>query len=78
MDLGIIPLVKLYTLWVSCLYQYTEYKIYDMDDRVVFTASGSRKLQLPQGRYKISFEIGEGQYESKTFLLNYNYTVSIP
>jgi hypothetical protein len=78
MDLGVIPLVKLYTLWVSCLYQYTAYKIYDMDDRVVFAASGSRKLQLPQGRYRISFEIGEGQYETKTFLLNHNYTLSIP
>jgi len=78
MDLGIIPLVKIHTLQISCLYQYTEYKIYDMDDRIVFAAGGSRKLQLAQGRYRISFEIGEDQYETKTFLLNYNSTVSIP
>lgn len=77
-DLGIIPLRKIYTLWVSSRYADTGYKIYDMDDRVVFSASGSRKLQLAQGRYSISFEIGEGQYETKTFLLNYNSTVMIP
>ncbi len=77
-DLGIIPLRKLYTLWVSSRYADTGYKIYDMDGRVVFSASGSRKLQLAQGRYRISFEIGEGQYETKTFLLNYNSTVMIP
>ena len=77
-DLGIIHLRKLYTLWVSSLYAYTEYKIYDMDDRVVFSASGSRQLQLTQGRYRIAFEIGEGQYETKTFLLNYNSTIRIP
>ncbi len=77
-DLGIIPLRKLYTLWVSSRYADTGYKIYDMDDRVVFSASGSRKLQLAQGKYRISFEIGEGQYETKTFLLNYNSTVMIP
>jgi hypothetical protein len=76
-DLGIIHLRKLCTLWVSSLYDYTEYKIYDMDDRVVFSASGSRKFQLAQGRYRIAFEIGEGQYETKTFLLNYNSTVEI-
>lgn len=77
-DLGIIPLRKLYTLWVSSRYADTGYKIYDMDDRVVFSSSGSRKLQLAQGKYRISFEIGEGQYETKTFLLNYNSTVMIP
>lgn len=77
-DLGIIPLRKIYTLWVSSRYADTGYKIYDMDDRVVFSASGSRKLQLAQGKYRISFEIGEGQYETKTFLLNYNSTVMIP
>ncbi len=77
-DLGIIPLRKLYTLWVSSRYADTGYKIYDMDGRVVFSASGSRKLQLAQGRYRISFEIGEGQYETKTLLMNYNYTVAIP
>ncbi len=77
-DLGIIPLRKLYTLWVSSRYADTGYKIYDMDARVVFSASGSRKLQLAQGRYRISFEIGEGQYETKTFLMNYNSTMMIP
>jgi hypothetical protein len=77
-DLGIIPLVKFYTVRIACLYHYTGYKIYDMDDRIVFTASGSRKLQLAQGRYRISYEIGEDQYETKSFLVNDNSTVTIP
>jgi hypothetical protein len=77
-DLGIIPLRKLYTVWVSSRYAYTEYKIYEKDGRVIFSGTGSRKLQLAQGRYRISFEIGEGQYETKTFMLNYNSTVMIP
>ena len=77
-DLGIIPLRKLYTVWVSSRYADIAYMIYDIDDRVVFSSYGSRKLQLPQGRYRISFEIGEGQYETKTLLLNYNASVVIP
>jgi hypothetical protein len=77
-DLGVIPLVKLCTLRVLCLYEYTDYKIYDIDKRLVFAASGSRSLQLPQGKYRISYEIGEGQYESKTFLLGRDYAVEIP
>jgi hypothetical protein len=78
MDLGIIPLQKLYTLWISSLYPDIGYRIYDIDDRVVYSARGSRKLKLAQGRYRISFEIGEGQYKTKRFLLNYNSTVEIP
>ncbi len=77
-DLGVITLVKLYTLWVSCLYPYTDYKIYDTDGQVVFASSGSRKLQLAQGKYRIAFEIGEGQFETRSFSLNYNFTISIP
>jgi hypothetical protein len=77
-DLGVITLRKLYTVWVSSRYAYTEYRIYDMEGEMVFSATGSRKLQLAQGRYRIAYEIGEGQYESKTFLLNYNSTVMIP
>ena len=77
-DLGIIALRKLYTLWISSNYTYTEYRIYDEEDRVVFSANGSRKIQLAQGRYRISFEIGEGQYQTKTFSLDYNSSVQIP
>jgi hypothetical protein len=77
-DLGVIPLRKLYTVWISSQYSDTGYNIYDRDDRIVFSARGSRKLQLAQGRYRLSFEIGEGQYETKSFVLNYNSTVMIP
>ena len=77
-DLGVIPLRKLYTVWVSSRYEDIGYRIYNMDGMVVFSSRGSRKLQMAQGRYRISFEIGEGQYETKTFLLNYNSTVVIP
>jgi hypothetical protein len=77
-DLGVISLRKLYTLWISSLYTYTSYTIYDMDDRAVFSSSGSRKLQLPQGNYRISYEIGEGQYQTKTISMNYNSSVQIP
>lgn len=77
-DLGVIPLRKLYILRVSCRYPDIVYRIYDWDNRVVFSATGSRNLRLAQGRYRLSFEIGEGQYETKRFSLNYNYTVEIP
>jgi len=77
-DLGIIPLRKLYTLWISAHYADIAYRIYDMDDKVVFSSYGSRKLQLAQGRYRLSYEIGEGQYETKTIFLNYNSSVVIP
>jgi hypothetical protein len=77
-DLGIIPLLKLYSMWVSCRYAYTTYKIYDRDNTLIFSGSGSRKLQLTQGKYGIAYEIGEGQYDTKIILLNYNQTVTIP
>lgn len=77
-DLGVISLRKLFTVWVSSRYSDTEYRIYDADNSVVFSSRGSRKLQLAQGRYRISYEIGEGQYDSKRFSLNYNSTVTIP
>jgi hypothetical protein len=77
-DLGVISLRKLYTLWISSRYADIVYRIYDWDDKVVFSSYGSRKLQLAQGKYRISFEIGEGQYETKTLLLNYNASVVIP
>jgi len=78
LDLGIILLEKLYTLRISCRYDYTEYKIYDMDRRMVYSARGSRRVQLIKGKYKLAYGIGEGQYETKTISLNYNTTVSIP
>jgi len=77
-DLGVISLRKLFTIWVSSRYEDIGYRIYDMDNKVVFSSRGSRKLQLAQGRYRISYEIGEGQYDSKRFTLNYNSTVTIP
>jgi hypothetical protein len=77
-DLGVIPLHKLFTVWVSSRYEDIGYRIYDKDDRIVYSSRGSRKLQLAKGRYRISYEIGEGQYDSKRFSLNYNSTVTIP
>jgi len=77
-DLGIIPLQKLFTLWISSMYDYTQYHIYDAEKRLVFSASGSRKCQLPQGRYSIAYEIGEGQYQTKSISLNYNASITIP
>jgi hypothetical protein len=77
-DLGTITLLKLFTLRVSCYFEGIEYMIYNADNRVVFTANGSRTIQLPQGKYKLSFEIGEGQYETRRFSLNYNYTIYLP
>jgi hypothetical protein len=78
LDLGTIPLQKLYSLWISSRYQDIGYMIYDMDKRVVFSGRGSRNLQLIQGTYRIAYEIGEGAYDTKTFQLKYNLTVSIP
>jgi len=77
-DLGIIPLKKLYTVWISPRYEDIDYYIYDSDNQIVYSSSGSRKIQLAQGRYRIAYGIGEGQYESKSFSLNYNSTVMIP
>jgi hypothetical protein len=77
-DLGIIPLKKMFTVWISSRYADLKYNIYDSDNLVVFSSRGSRNIKLAQGRYRIAYEIGEGQYETKTFLLNYNSTVLIP
>jgi hypothetical protein len=78
MDLGVVPLRKLFTLWVSCRYPDIEYRIYDTANKVVLAANNSRKIQLVRGKYRLSFEIGEGQYKTKTFSLDYNYTVNVP
>jgi hypothetical protein len=78
MDLGTIPLKKLFTVWISSRYADVRYKIFDVDNQVVFSSTGSRNLQLAQGRYRIAYEIGEGQYETKNFSLSYNSTVLIP
>jgi hypothetical protein len=77
-DLGIIPLKKMFTVWISSRYADIKYNIYDSDNLVVFSSRGSRNIKLAQGRYRIAYEIGEGQYETKTFSLNYNSTVLIP
>ena len=77
-DLGIIPLRKLFTLWITSRYADIRYNIIDWDDKLVFSSYGSRKLQLPQGNYRISYEIGEGQYEIKRISLTCNQTVLIP
>jgi len=77
-DLGVISLRKLFTVWISSQYSDTEYRIYDADNKIVFSSVGSRQLQLAQGKYRLSYEIGEGQYDSKWFSLNYNSTVTIP
>ncbi len=78
MDLGSVRLYKLYMLRISTLYDYTQYLIYDMEGQVVFTGTGLRRVELPEGRYRIAYEIGEGQYKSKTFSLNSSYTVYVP
>jgi hypothetical protein len=77
-DLGIIPLKKMYTVWISPRYPDIEYYIYDEENHIVFSSRGSRNVKLAQGRYRITYGIGEGQYESKYFSLNYNSTVMIP
>jgi hypothetical protein len=78
MNLGVIPMRKLFTVWISSRYEDVKYNIYDTDGTIVFSSYGSRKVQLAQGNYRLSYEIGEGQYETKSFLLNYNMTVMIP
>jgi hypothetical protein len=77
-DLGVIPLHKLYTLRIYCDFSDLEYTIYDMNNKVVFTGMGNQSMQLTQGRYTVTYEIGEGQTDSKRFLLNYNYTINLP
>jgi len=77
-DLGVIPLQKLYNVWISPLYTDVGYRIYDAKNEVIFSSSGSRNIQLTQGRYRVAYEIGEGQYDTKWFSVNYNLTVTIP
>jgi len=77
-DLGVITLKKLYSLRISCQYEDIEYKIYDMDGNLVFASSGTRRVQLADGRYKLAYSLGEGQYETKSFVLNRNSSVSVP
>jgi len=78
MTLGTISLLKFYTVWISARYPDINFLIYDENKRMVFSSLGSRKIQLPEGKYRIAYEIGEGEYDSKTFQLKYNLTVSIP
>ena len=77
-DLGVITLYKLYTLWIHCNYTDMDYSIYDMNNEMIFTAVGTKKIRLPKGRYRIVYGIGEGQPESRRFSLNYNYSIHIP
>jgi hypothetical protein len=77
-DLGTIALQKLYNVWISPVYADVGYRIYDGNKNLVFSSSGSRKIQLTQGRYRIDYEIGEGQYDTKWFSVNYNLTVTVP
>jgi hypothetical protein len=77
-DLGIIPLYKLYTLKVYCDFSDLDYKIYDMNNNVLLDAIGTKSIQLVQGRYRIAFNGAEGLIESKTFSLNNNYTLYLP
>jgi len=78
LDMGVVPLRKLYILWISPQYDYTVYLIYDEEGEIVFSGSGSRRLELAEGRYRLAYEIGEGQYSTKSLQLKYNLTVTIP
>jgi hypothetical protein len=77
-DLGVITLYKLCTLWIYCNFTDMDYSIYDMNNEMIFTAVGTKKIRLPKGRYRIVYGIGEGQTESRRFSLNYNYSIKIP
>jgi hypothetical protein len=77
-NLGVIPLSKLYTLRIYCDYSGLDYTISDMHNNIVFSAMGNKSIQLAEGRYRITYSIGEGQTESKWFRLNYNYTINLP
>ena len=77
-DLGEIRLRKIYALHISCKYSDIEYSIYDQDGKIVFTGQGSRNAWLAEGSYRVSYGIGEGQYESKRVSLNRSTTVMIP
>lgn len=77
-DLGTIPLVKLYTLRISCAYEDYQYMIYDSEAQLVFSGRDSRAVQLPAGNYKVAYEIGEGQFETKSFSVSRNTTLSVP
>jgi hypothetical protein len=76
-ELGVISLEKLFALRVSCAYQDLEYRIYDSEKNMVFSGRGSRTVQLPKGNYKLAYEIGEGQYETRSITLDRNLTVNV-
>lgn len=76
-ELGIISLEKLFALRISCAYPDLYYQIYDSDRKIVFSGKGSKTVPLPQGNYRLASEIGEGQFEYRSFLLNRNFTLSI-
>lgn len=77
-DLGIIALNKLYTLWIRCNYADMDYSIYDMNNEMIFTAIGTKKIELAKGQYRVVYGIGEGATESRRFSLNYNQSIRIP
>ena len=77
-NLGIIPLLKFYTLRIYCEFSDIEYTVYDQDNNAVFAAAGTHATQVVKGTYRISYGIGEGQTESRTFRINNNATITIP
>ena len=77
-NLGEIKMFKLFSLRVICGYEDIEYKIYNADNKVILKSIGSRSLRLPQGRYKIAYDVGEGQMTTERISLNYNYNLYIP
>lgn len=77
-DLGVIALHKLYTLWIRCNFSDMDYSIYDVNNKMIFKAVGTKKIRLPEGRYRIVYPIGEGQTESRRFSLHYNHSIHIP
>lgn len=77
-DLGMISLVKLFMVRITCAYEDYEYRIYDSESNLVFRAKESRSVQLPGGNYKVAYEIGEGQFESKAFKISRNTSLAVP
>jgi hypothetical protein len=77
-DLGIIPLARLQVLRIICAYPEYDYHILDSASTVVFSGKGSRRLELPAGRYRLAHEIGEGQFEYRSINLTTSRTLNVP
>jgi hypothetical protein len=77
-DLGTITLLKLYSLRILSYLEGMEYQITDVNNRIIFSANESKKMRLPEGNYKLSYEIGEGEIKTRHFSLSYNSTIEIP